>query len=145
MFSRILALFYYMECCLPTFSPNPHLEKEAFQHLPDWKLTESNTSGLMVDPNFSQIHPRSGENKHPAAAHAEAPAGRADCRESQAPPVIPSESRLLKAGQAPSPLTSMMGDPCLPGGGRAPPQLSKHWDFTLTEVRAANCRTPAPA
>lgn len=118
MFYRTSALSYSMERCLPTFSPNPHLEKEVFQHLPDQKLTKSNSSGLMVDPNFFQIHPRSCENKHPAAARAEAPAGRADCRESWAPPAIPSESRLLTAGQAPSPLTSRMGDPCLPGGRR---------------------------
>lgn len=82
-----------MEYCLPTFSPNPHLEKEASQHLPDWKLTESNSSALMLDPRFSEIHPRSGENKHPATARTEAPAGRADCRESCAPPALPTESR----------------------------------------------------
>lgn len=46
-----------MQCCLPTFSPNPHLEKEASQHLPYWKLTESDSSGLVMDPSFSQIHP----------------------------------------------------------------------------------------
>jgi len=95
MFSRTLALSHSMECCLPTFSPNPHLEKEPSQHLPDRKLTESNSPGLMVDPSFFQIHPRSSENKYSATACAEAPAGRADCRESWAPPVIPSESGLL--------------------------------------------------
>lgn len=114
MFSRTLALSHSMQCCLPTFSANPHLEKEASQHIPDWKLTESNSSGLIVDPSFSQIHPRSGENKHSATAHAEAPEGKSDCRESRAPAVIPCESQLLTAGQAP--LTSRMGDPCLPEG-----------------------------
>lgn len=118
MFSRSLALSCSMVCCLRMFSLNPHLEEEASQHLPNWKLTESNPSGLMVDPSFSQIHPRSGENKHPAAARTKAPAGRADFGESRAPPVIPSESRLLRACQVPSPLTSRMGDPCLPGGRR---------------------------
>lgn len=118
MFSRTLALSYSMQCCLPTFSTNPHLEKEASQHIPDWKLTESNSSGLIVDPSCSQIHPSAGENKHSATAHAEAPEGKADCRESRALPVIPCESRLLTAGQAPSPLTSRMGDPCLPEGRR---------------------------
>lgn len=100
------------------FSPNPDLEKEASQRLPDWKLTESNSPALMLDPRFSEIHPRSGENKHPATAHAEAPAGKADCRESHALPALPTESRLLTAGQNPATLTSRMGDPCLPGGGR---------------------------
>lgn len=53
--------------------------------------------------------------------------------------MIPSESQLLTAGQALSPLTSKGGNPSQPGGGRAPPQLSKLRDFTLAEVRAADC------
>lgn len=81
------------------------------------KVTESNSSGLMVDSSLFQIHSRSGENKHPATACAEAPPGRADAGRARLrlrSPLNHSSCWLAKC----HPLTSRMGDPCLPEGGR---------------------------